>query len=191
MRKKRIGAKTLLLAAFIVAAAVIGTLMMQKYLARHEKTPLPAQPAPNGSVSISLFFSSPDSKGLVRESREIEACGSDTTTCILSSLEELAIGPLGDLAPTIPEKSTFRSVQIKGDTAIVDMGKDLVDGLPKGSSAEMTAVYSIVNTISYNYPSIKKVMFLVEGKAISTLGGHLNLQKPVEPDFRLDIKQQG
>jgi hypothetical protein len=189
IRKTHAGGKALLLGAFIVVAAVLGTLMLLKYQARHQTTPLPAITAPTGSVSISLFFSSAQSDGFVRESREIDACGTDTTECILSALEELANGPLGDLEPTIPEKSTFRSVRIEGDTAIVDLGKELVADLPKGSSAEMTAVYSIVNTISYNYSSIKKVTFLVEGKTINTLGGHLDLRKPIEPDFRLEKKQ--
>jgi hypothetical protein len=46
-----------------------------------------------------------------------------------------------------------------------------------------------VNTISYNFPSIKKVTFLVEGKTTNTLGGHMDLRKPIEPDFRLEKKQ--
>lgn len=176
----------MLLAAFIVAAAILGMFMLQKYLARHQETPLPVPAQPAGKVSVSLFFSAPDASGLVRESREIDACNAELPKCMLAALEELANGPLGDLAPTIPENSTFRSVTLQGDTAVVDLDKGLVNALPKGSSAEMTAVYSMVNTIAYNFPAVKRVLFLLEGHPMATLGGHLDLKKPLEPDFRLE-----
>lgn len=185
-QKRPRGGKALLLTAFIAAAAILGTLMLQKYLARHQASPPPLQSQPAGKVSVSLFFASPDSAGLVMESREIDACLADTSECILATLEELANGPMGDLAPSIPVTSTFLSVKIQGDTAVVNLGKGLADSLPKGSSAEMTAVYSMVNTIAYNYPAVKRVKFLLEGQDITTLGGHLDLEKPLEPDFRLD-----
>jgi len=179
----------LLLAAFIVAAAILGTLMLKKYLERRQAVPRPVHTQPAGKVSVSLFFASPDNGGLVRESREIEACNADLSRCVQATLEELANGPMGDLVPTIPANSTFRSATIQGDTVVVDLDKGLVNSLPKGSSAEMTAVYSMVNTITYNFPTVKRVKFLLEGHAITTLGGHLDLEKPLEPDFRMESPQ--
>ncbi len=189
VRRKTVNAKALLVAAFMVAAVILGTLMVQKYLARQGEGTPPLPPQPAGTVSVSLFFAAQDARGLVRESREIGSCSADLSSCISATLEELANGPLGDLSPTLPTGSTFRSVIIRGDTAIVDLGKELAENLPKGSSAEMTAVYSIVNTVSYNFPAIKKVKFLLEGHEITTLGGHLELDKPLEPDFRLELRQ--
>lgn len=184
-KRPKVG-KALLLAAFIAAAVVPGTLMLQKYLARHQVAPQPVTPQPAGKVSVSLFFASQDASGLVRESREIDACNAELPKCMLAALEELANGPMGDLAPTIPENSTFRAVQIQGDTAVVDLDNSLVNALPKGSSSEMTAVYSMVNTIAYNFPAVKRVKFLLEGHSVATLGGHLDLKNPLEPDFRLE-----
>jgi spore germination protein GerM len=183
--KKHFYARTVLLVAFLAAAVVLGSLMLQKYLARHETTQGPVLPKPAGTVPVTLFFSAPDGSGFVREAREIEgSCNTDISPCIRAILEELANGPLGDLAPTIPQNSSFRSIQIQGDTAVIDLGTPLVENLPKGSSAEMTAVYSMVNTIAFNFPTIKKVQFLVEGQNVSTLEGHLSLGKPLEPDFQ-------
>jgi len=187
-RSRRVGGKALL-TAFLVAAAILGTLMLQKYLARDQTGPVPVRPQPTGTVPVTLFFAAPDASGLTRESRKIEACGSDMANCVRATLEELANGPLGDLAPTIPANSTFRSIQVQGDTVVVDLGKEFADTLPKASSAEMTAVYSIINTISFNFPAIKKVKFLLEGSDITTLGGHLELDKPLEPDFKLELKE--
>lgn len=179
----------MMLAAFVAVALVLGALMLFKYLDRHERAAVPLQPHATGTMAVSLFFAAADTGEFVRETREIEACGGDIAACIRQTLVELANGPMGDLSPTIPPTSTVRSIQIQEDTAIVDMGKGLVEGLPKGSSAEMTAAYSIVNTVGYNFPAVKKVKLLIEGHEVTTLGGHLDLQKPLEPDFRLDRKE--
>ncbi|MGA7828261.1 MAG: GerMN domain-containing protein [Geobacteraceae bacterium] len=189
--KRHFHARTVLLVAFLAAALVLGSMMLSKYLARHQTVQTPVQPKTAGTVPVTLFFSAPDGSGFVRETREIEgSCNSDISPCIRAILEELANGPLGDLAPTIPQNSSFRSIQIQGDTAIIDLGPALVEALPKGSSAEMTAVYSMVDTIAFNFPAIKKVQFLVEGQNISTLEGHLDLRKPLEPNFDLEKTQK-
>jgi hypothetical protein len=187
-QKKIAGGKFLLIVAFLAAATILGALMLHKYLSRHPSPQVPVRQAPVGTVSVSLFFSSPDSRGLVREAREIADCGGDLSVCVRDVLEEVKNGPLGDLAPTIPANSIFRSLHIQGDTAVINLGKDFIEGLPKGSSAELLAVYSMVNTITFNFPSIKRVRFQVEGLDVTTLGGHLDISKPLEPDFRLEQK---
>ncbi|MHC1697668.1 MAG: GerMN domain-containing protein [Geobacteraceae bacterium] len=188
--KKHFYARTVMLIAFLAAAVMLGSMMLHKYLARHQTPQSPVLPKPAGTVPVTLFFSASDGSGFVREAREIEgSCSNDISPCIRAILEELANGPLGDLAPTIPQNSSFRSIQIQGDTAVLDLGAPLVEGLPKGSSAEMTAVYSMVNTITFNFPAIKKVRFLLEGRNVSTLTGHLQLDKPLEPDFQREKDQ--
>lgn len=192
-RKKTVSAKLLLMAAFLAAAAILGALMLQKYLSRQPSPTPPPVSAPRESpatIAVTLFFASPDSGELVRETREIDACGNELSVCVRDTLQELANGPLGDLAPTIPANSTFRSVSIHGDTALVNLGKECIEGLPQGSSAELTAAYSIVNTIALNFPAIKQVAFQVEGRDISTFNGHLDLRKPLVPDFRFEQKRR-
>jgi len=186
IRKKHTPGKILLLVAFLAAATFLGTLMLHKYQERNQKAERHPQPAPVGTRQISLFFASNDTRGLVPEGRKIDDCKGDISACIRSTLEELATGPLGDLSPTIPEKSTVRSVQLQGDIAVIDLGQEFLDDLPKGSSAEMTAVFSIVNTVSYNFPTVKRVKLLIEGQSAASPGGHLDLSKPLEPDYRLD-----
>jgi len=190
-QKKHFYARTILLIAFLAAAAMLGSLMLHKYQARHQTPQTPVQPKPAGSVPVTLFFSSADGSGFVREAREIEgSCSTDISPCIRAILEELANGPLGDLAPTLPQNSSFRSIQIQGGTAVIDLGAAVIEELPKGSSAEMSAVYSMVNTITFNFPAIKRVQFLVEGQNVSTLDGHLDLSKPLEPNFQLETTEE-
>jgi hypothetical protein len=186
-QKGRRNAKLILFAAFIIAAIILGTLMLQKYHRSQQAPVTPALPQETGVMRISLFFASPDGQGLARETRDMDSCGNDQATCVQDVIEELVNGPMGDLAPTLPDATIVNSVQLSGDTAIVDFNKELANDLPGGSSSETTAVYSIVDTVSFNFPRIKKVKFLLDGHEAETLKGHVDLRVPIEADFTQEI----
>lgn len=175
--------------AFIVCAAVLGALLLQKYEERHLHPAAPSQPRLEGTFQATLLFASSAGDGLVREGREMDACGGPAE-CVEAVVTELINGPLGDLTPTLPPATSIRAVQVNGDLALVDFDDDLVDGLPAGSSAEMTAVYSIVDTIAANFPQIRRVQLLIDGKTVDTLKGHVDLREPLTPDFDLEQKPQ-
>ena len=179
--------RTILAFAFVIAAAVFGALMLQKYELRRSPPQVPPQAQESGTVLVTLFFAAADSTELVREGREVDAC-EDTAGCIEEVIMELAGGPLGDLAPTLPPATTVRGVQVTGDQAVIDLGREFVDGLPSGSAAEMLAVYSLVDTVVINFPQIRQVSFLVEGQPVQTLRGHLDLSRPLTADFTLEQK---
>ena len=183
--------KLILFAAFLVAAAVIGALMLQKYHDSKRVPAIPAHPGPADRVRITLFFAAPDGDGLMREGSEIDSCRNDLAACIRSTLAKLVRGPLGDLAPALPPSTIINSVQVQGDTAYLDFSKELVDGIPGGSSSEMTAVYAVVDTVSFNFPQIKKVKFLLDGRDVESLAGHLDLRMPLEPDFGMEKDMGG
>ncbi len=186
VRRRR--TRLILFIAFLIAAAILGTLMLQQYHGREQLPPVPVPPQSAGPVRISLFFASPDGDGLMREGSEIDSCGNDLSACVQATLEKLVNGPLGDLAPSLPPTTTVNDVQVRGDTAYLDFGKELVNGLPGGSSAERTAVYSIVDTITFNFPQIKRVKFLLDGHDVESLRGHLDLRTSLEPDFEMEKK---
>lgn len=54
-----------------------------------------------------------------------------------------------------------------------------------GSEAELTTVYSIVNSLTVNFPAIKRVQILIEDKPRPTLWGHVDLTRPLPPDMTL------
>jgi spore germination protein GerM len=173
--------------AFIVCAAVLGALILKKYEERHLQPAAPPQPQLEGAFTATLLFASPAGEGLVREGRELDACG-DTAECVAELVSELVNGPIGDLVPTLPSATSVRGVEIAGDVARVDLGEELVEGLPAGSSAEMMAVYSIVDTVAVNFPRIKRVQLLIDGKPAETLKGHVDVREPLAPDFELEKK---
>lgn len=173
--------------AFLVCAVVLGVLFLKKYEERHRQPAVPPHAQQEGTLLVTLFFAAQDGSGLVREGREIDAC-EDQADCVESVVDELINGPLGDLAPTLPENLTVRSVQVTGDLAVIDLGEEMMTGLPGGSSAEMAAVYSIVDSVAINFPHIKQLKILVDGQAIDTLKGHLDLRGPLKPDFTMEKK---
>jgi len=178
----------LLIVAFVIFAAVLGTLIYRKYeLSR--TTPAGPQPQRTGTLVVALFFASPDGAGLVREAREIDAC-EDPTACADAVVEELVNGPVGDMSPTLPPSTIVHGVWVEGDTAMVDFGKEFADGLPAGSNAQIMAVYSVVDSLAFNFPSIKRVKFLLAGESVRTLG-ELDLSAPLTPDFSLERKTGG
>ena len=181
--------KTLLLIAFIVSATILGALLFRKY-EKSRLVPSPPPPAGEaGTTSVTLFFADSSGNGLRREVREIDACDGPAQ-CSEEVIDELLNGPIGDLAPTLPASFSVRSVQMEGATAVIDLEKESATGLPEGSSAEMTAVYSIVDSLAFNFPQIRNVKFLVEGEAVPTLKGHLDLRAPLVPDYGLEKEKQ-
>ena len=170
--------------AFVISAIILGLLFIRKYEMSRMKPLPPPVTKEAGYLLVTLFFSTPDGEGLAREGREIEAC-TDTAECAEEVLEELVNGPVGEMTPTLPPKAVLHSVRFEGDTAVVDLGKEFFEGVPEGSHAEMMAIYSIVDSLAFNFSGIKAVKFLMEGEKATYLK-HLDLTGPLSPDFSLE-----
>jgi hypothetical protein len=54
--------------------------------------------------------------------------------------------------------------------------------LTPGIASETLAIYSVVNSITANVPSVKKVKFLIQGQEVDTLDGHVDLTEAYVPD---------
>jgi len=174
-----------LVAAFVVAAVVLGVLILNKY---HQSRQIPTtqpEPKPSGSFQVTLYFATSGGEGLAPEGRTVDAC-EDLAECVAAVVEELVNGPVGDLEPTLPSSAVVQDVRIEGATAVIDFGREFVEGLPGGSHAEMAAVYSVVNTVCRNFPQITQVKFLIEGEEVESLKGHLDLRQPLSPDVTLE-----
>lgn len=176
-----------LLVPFLIIALVFGVLLWNKYRASRMVNPRPHVQQPSGSRTVVLFFVA-DGTRLAREARELEACN-DTAACIRGTLTELFNGPLGELDHPLPEGALLNSVRVEGDTAVVDVNRSFVEGMPSGSSAEMMAVYAIVNTVCVNFPKIARVRLTAAGEGKLVLG-HLDLSAPLTADFALEAPPQ-
>jgi spore germination protein GerM len=172
-----------LLIPFAIVAMVFGGLIWKKMQDSREPHPVPQVSQPDTTRKGVLFFVA-DGVRLAREARELPSCA-NTETCITELLDELFSGPVGDLDEALPESAALTGVRLEGNLAVIDVTKAFVTAMPTGSSAEMLAVYSIVNTVCVNYPQITRVRITVEGNPAPALN-HLDLSDPLSPDYTLE-----
>jgi len=146
--------------------------------------PSPGQVKEVPMKKITLFFLS-ESDGLLHpEEREIPS--STLNQEVKAVVEELVRGSRKGLFSTIPENSRVRQAFVTSDgTAYVDLSRNIMEASYFGSSGEMALVYSIVNSLAFNFKNIKRVSLLIEGNERETLGGHIDLSRPFVPDFTL------
>ena len=160
-----------------------------------EKIKLPAEapppvlePSPPGPVQtrkIVLFFLSEADTLLHPEEREITASSSIVRQA-KQAVEELIKGSDKGYISPFPPETKLRELFLTGDgVAYVDFSEEIVEKHLSGSSAEISTIFSVVNSLAYNFETIKKVFILIEGQERETLGGHINLSRPFLPLYDL------
>lgn len=130
---------------------------------------------------ITLFFLSEDDALLHAEEREIPATSS-VVEAARRAINELLQGSQEGLISPFPSQVQLRELFISEEgIAYVDFSREISEAQPYGATSEMLAIYSIVNTLTYNFKEIKKVFLLVEGRERETLSGHVDLSRPFLP----------
>ncbi len=182
------------LAVILVGLVIIFFTGGEKEKIRHQIEANPAKPQAPAAVepaerkTVTLFFLSDDDDLLHREEREIAAAPSVGEEA-LRALQELVKGSTHDLLAPLPAETKIRQVFVsKEGVAYVDFSRDIVEKFSYGSTSELAAVYAVVDTLTFNFKSVKKVAFLIEGTEKETLGGHIDLSRPFVPDFSLVAK---
>ncbi len=100
-----------------------------------------------------------------------------------ASVTALIDGPKGDFSPSIPAGTRLLNIYIQNGICFVDFSKEFITNHSGGSSGELMTLYSITNTLT-EYPTIKGVQILIEGKSGSTLGNIL-LDRPLRRNISL------
>jgi hypothetical protein len=185
-RVLQIGGGLLLLAALIMGV----TLGLERIFQQNQPAPVAApaaaaQAAPVAHITATLFYATPDGQALAAVRREVPLADSPIAQGrqILSVQTEPA--PEGYVS-TIPSGTSVRGFYVtpQGD-AFVDLSADVAKGHPGGSTAELLTVYTIVNAVTANLPSVTRVQILVDGKETDTLAGHVDLRRPLDRDTSL------
>ncbi len=161
----------------------------EKIKAASEPAPVaagPADEAPAAAKTVTLFFLSEEDSLLHSEERQILADPSIAAEA-KQAVEALIRGSeKGYVNPLPPETHLRQFFVTREGVAYVDFSKEIMEAHPSGSSAELSTVYSIVNTLAYNFKPIKRVFILVEGSEKETLGGHINLNEAFVPMYSLN-----
>lgn len=129
---------------------------------------------------VTLFFPSENDDYLHPELREISVGPPEIEAQEI--IQELIAGSKEGYLSPLPLEARVRQVFITPDgTAYVDFSREVIEKHPSGSAAELTTIYSVVNSLIHNIPTIKQVFFLIEGSERETLSGHINLSQPFTP----------
>lgn len=171
------------LVPFLAFVLFFTILIWQKYRSSHEIPVTPPSLNIEGKRTVTLFFAT-EGPRLAREAREIDPCENDNA-CMKSVLDELLNGPVGEFEEAIPEGTAVASVQSEGKLATIEFNSVFSDAMLSGTSAEMLAVYSVVNTIAANFPHIQQVKIDVAGNKAVILH-HLDISEPLGPDYSLE-----
>jgi germination protein M len=135
-------------------------------------------PTPAETVRVTLFFPGADDARLRPEERDI-ARPAGPSAYLRALFAELAKGPKkAGLTGALPDKVHLRNAFLLPEgQAVLDLAVDA--GLAFGSDEEMTIVASLVDTVLQNVADTTRVRILVNGEPAETLGGHVDLTRPL------------
>ena len=144
--------------------------------AQTKETEKPAQVKPK-EMQVNVYYPRNDGTGLIAVRRKVNTEKDDKYTAALKSL--LTGTKEKGQTTVIPKKAKLRSVTVKDGVATVDFSKELQQNFSGGSTGEEMLVGSIVNTLT-EFPEVKSVQILLEGKKVDSLAGHLDTSKPLK-----------
>jgi hypothetical protein len=151
--------------------------------------PAVARPGPTPearrSINVKLFFEAEDRSGLALEERVVHY-HSDLPRQLRVVLQELIRGSRTGLGSPIDPQTRILDVLVSArGVAYVDLSPEVIPADAAGSHAELLTVYSIVNTLTVNFPVVTRVQIIVGDQAIETLAGHVDLSQPLTPNMAM------
>jgi hypothetical protein len=137
----------------------------------------------NGTTQLAtLYFPALNEGKLLPETRSITWAQGDADR-VRQVVLALAEGSHQGYGRAFAASTTVRAVFLAADgTAYVDLSNDILSDFEPGIQSETLAIYSIVNSITINIPSVKRVQFLIQGQEVETLDGHADLTAAFTPD---------
>jgi spore germination protein GerM len=198
LRRARIGV------AMLLAAGAFGWLVMSA-LGRLLSTPAapppdvtaeapavvpPAttEPAAGPRIKATLFFASPDGQRLAGVQQDVPLAEGAVAQARALVTALLAAAPSEPLAAAIPEGTTLRGVYLSDQQELfVDLDATVRSKHRGGSTQELLTVYSVVNTVTVNLPTVAAVQILIEGREADTLAGHVDLRRPLRKNEALIV----
>ena len=131
------------------------------------------------STKIHLYFVDSSTARLTAEKREIYL-SKEKIESIRQVIQELLKGSTYMLNP-IPNGTQLQNVfweQSRG-YVYVDFSETLSKSHINGTTAELLTIQSIITTIQANFPEVRKVQILIDGRNADTLAGHIDISQPL------------
>lgn len=179
--------RILLLGALTVIVAGFAWLLFVRVPAWYRRSNVPTKAAgtpaapatPGRKIKAHLFYVADDGTRLRDLERDV-AFGGDTVEQARQIIEAQIAPTVEPLVSAVPPGTKLRTLFVtdRGE-AFVDFSGELVTRHSGGSTDEMLTIYTIVDALTANLPAVSSVQVLVEGKAIETLAGHVDLSRPL------------
>ena len=169
------GLKTILFVATLTF--VVGIFIVAHYSDRIIAPGPKTKPSVSVSRDINLYLSDEEGLMLKAISRNI------SKGPLEKELGEAVAALINDPSSTIPAGTRLLGVKVTGEVAFIDFSSEIIKNHTGGSSGETQTIYSIVDTVTLNFPKVKEVQILVEGRTEKTLAGHIDISMPLAPDM--------
>ena len=167
-----------------VVVALAALLLIAGACKRKSETPANLNAANKVAVRMVRLYYESAQMLLTAETRNVPMPES-SAGALPVVVRELLKGPAMPASLRLfPEDTVVRATYLlPGGTVIVDLGgPTLLAGWGTGSHQELMAVYSLVQTVTANFPAeAKRVRVLINGTPAETLGGHVSLAKSLVP----------
>lgn len=136
-------------------------------------------PIDDDKIVVTLYFSDKNALYLIPETRRIEIKEGEKLEEVV--VKEIIKGPMdSSKLRTVTEDVKVLSAETKEDVCFVNLSQEFVIKNTGGSTKEMMAVYSIVNSLC-KLDKVKKVRFLIEGETVESFG-HFTFNEPFSED---------
>ena len=135
-------------------------------------------PSDAKTLQVTVYYPDQAGMSLIPVQREIKFTDDsqkylETVNCLLDApIEE-------ELTKIFPKGAKIKSITLKGDTAIVDLDSGITKNFVGGSTGEEFLINSVVDTLT-EFDEVKQVQFLIDGKEVETLAGHMDLSAPIK-----------
>jgi spore germination protein GerM len=143
---------------------------------------LPTKPSPDltEKISVKLYFKDVQQRKLVVEERSIVK----VEGIARQTMQELIKGPSGkEMLSIFPVGTRLLDINVKPEgLCIVDLSMEAKNVANKEQGKLM--VQAIANTMG-QFSSIKEVSFLINGEKSNSLGGMVDLTKPIQVDYSI------
>jgi hypothetical protein len=148
-----------------------------------EATLEPETPVPTGEA-ILYFPGQRDKLYAERRALSVELEGEAKIRRVVT---ELLRGPDSEeLYPVLPSELEIGGVSLDANGILfLDLSSKAGSLRGMGSTSEMLAVYSLVNTVLVNQPEARAVVLLWNGRQQPSLAGHVDTTRPLTANRRL------
>lgn len=119
-----------------------------------------------------------------RRTLDAELAGEERLRLIV---EQLLVGPESEtLSPALPGEIELSDVTLGADgTLYLDLSSKQGTLRGMGSTSELLAIYSLVDTVLLNEPQAQSVILLWNGRQQPSLAGHIDTTRPLALNRRL------